>query len=174
MTCSSALVDVWCWLSGLETEGLFRRSATASVLTHVQQQFNCGMNCQCSVITAVTSNAHSYRFDSSYFRSLGCLFSPPIQNLCVCSDRPIILYSHQCHSFAFSALMQLVGQQEKHPACKKLSDEVLMWLSLWSEVRTCIQTSWWHCHSLSLASVKPGFIYLSGTGSPRYSRTKGR
>jgi len=28
----------------------------------------------------------------------------------------------------------LVAQQKEHPACKKLSDEVLAWLSLWSEV----------------------------------------
>jgi len=31
--------------------------------------------------------------------------------------------------FAFSALMLLVGQQEEHPACKKLS-LVLAWLSV--------------------------------------------
>jgi len=37
--------------------------------------------------------------------------------------------------FAFSALTLLVGHQEKHPACKKLSDEVLAWLSVWSEVQ---------------------------------------
>jgi len=32
---------------------------------------------------------------------------------------------------AFSALMLLVGQQEGHPACKKLSGGVLAWLSVW-------------------------------------------
>jgi len=31
---------------------------------------------------------------------------------------------------AFSALTLLVGQQEGHPACKKLSCEVLVWLSV--------------------------------------------
>jgi len=31
---------------------------------------------------------------------------------------------------AFSALMLLVGQQEGHPACKKLSGGVLDWLSV--------------------------------------------
>jgi len=31
---------------------------------------------------------------------------------------------------AFSALTLLVGRQEGHPACKKLSDEVLAWLSV--------------------------------------------
>jgi len=29
----------------------------------------------------------------------------------------------------FSALMQLVGWQEGHPVCKKLSGRVLVWLS---------------------------------------------
>ena len=41
----------------------------------------------------------------------------------------------------FSALTLLVGRQEGHPACKKLSDEVLVWLSVWSEVQTCIWPS---------------------------------
>ena len=40
--------------------------------------------------------------------------------------------------YAFSALTLLVGRQEGHPACKKLSGEVLAWLSVWSEVQTCI------------------------------------
>jgi len=31
--------------------------------------------------------------------------------------------------------MLLVGRQEGHPACKKLSGGVLVWLSFWSEVR---------------------------------------
>jgi len=38
---------------------------------------------------------------------------------------------------AFSALTLLVGRQEGHPACKKLSGVVLAWLSVWSEVQTC-------------------------------------
>jgi len=42
---------------------------------------------------------------------------------------------------AFSALTLLVGWQEGHPACKKLSGGVLAWLSVWSEVLTCIQPS---------------------------------
>jgi len=35
-------------------------------------------------------------------------------------------------SGAFSALTLLVGRQEGHPACKKLSGGVLAWLSVWS------------------------------------------
>ena len=42
---------------------------------------------------------------------------------------------------AFSALTLLVGWQEGHPACKKLSSGVLTWLSVWSEVQTCIWPS---------------------------------
>ena len=41
-------------------------------------------------------------------------------------------------AITFSALTLLVGRQEGHPACKKLSGEVLAWLSAWSEVQTCI------------------------------------
>jgi len=32
-------------------------------------------------------------------------------------------------------------RQEGHPACKKLSSGVLVWLSVWSEVQTCIWPS---------------------------------
>ena len=42
---------------------------------------------------------------------------------------------------AFSALTLLVGWQEGHQACKKLSGGVLAWLSVWSEVQTCIWPS---------------------------------
>ena len=42
---------------------------------------------------------------------------------------------------AFSALTVLVGRQEGHPACKKLSGGVLVWLSVWSKVHTCIWPS---------------------------------
>ena len=35
---------------------------------------------------------------------------------------------------------------------------VLAWLSVWSEMQTCIRPSWCHCHSLSLASVKSRLI----------------
>jgi len=42
---------------------------------------------------------------------------------------------------AFSALTLLVGRQEGHPAFKKQSGGVLAWLSIWSEVQTCILSS---------------------------------
>jgi len=62
------------------------------------------------------------------------------------------------YSSAFSALTLLVGRQEGHMVCKKLSVEVLAWLSVWSEVQTCIWHSWCRCHSLSLASVKSRLV----------------
>jgi len=56
---------------------------------------------------------------------------------------------------AFSAIGRcwFGGRKGIRPA-KKLSGGVLAWLSVWSEVQTCIWPSWCHCHSLSLASVQ--------------------
>jgi len=68
-----------------------------------------------------------------------------------CSKEEEIIY---VSVLAFSALTLLVGQQEGHLACEKLSCGVLAWLSVWSALQTCIWPSWCHCHSLSLASVK--------------------
>jgi len=42
---------------------------------------------------------------------------------------------------------------------KKLSGGMLAWLSVCSEVQTCIWPSWCHCHSLSLASVKSRLVF---------------
>jgi len=55
----------------------------------------------------------------------------------------VYVYSvYVCVSFlSFSALTLLVGRQEGHPACKKLSGGVLAWLSVWSEVQTCMWPS---------------------------------
>ena len=41
----------------------------------------------------------------------------------------------------FSALTLLVGRQEGHLACKKLSGGVLAWSSVWIEAQTCIWPS---------------------------------
>jgi len=50
-------------------------------------------------------------------------------------------FSNDDNLSAFSALTLLVGRQEGHPALKKLSGGVLAWLSVWSEVQTCIWPS---------------------------------
>jgi len=43
---------------------------------------------------------------------------------------------------AFSALTLLVGRHEQHLGLQKLSDEVLVWLYVWSEVQIgCILSS---------------------------------
>ena len=70
-------------------------------------------------------------------------------------------FFHNCFAatVAFSALMLLVGRQEGHPACKKQSGGVLAWLSVWSEVQTCIWPSWCHCDILSCFSkIQIGFV----------------
>jgi len=56
---------------------------------------------------------------------------------------------------------------------KKRSGEVLAWLSVWSEVQTCIWPSWCHCHSLSLASVKSRLILPFWYRFTRVVRDKG-
>ena len=64
-------------------------------------------------------------------------------------------------NISFSALTLLVGRQEGHPACKKLSGGVLAWLSVWIDMQTCMWPSWCRCHSLSLASVKSRLVLPS-------------
>jgi len=80
-----------------------------------------------------------------------------------------LLLQHRITSFirnfvlsAFSALTLVVGWQEGHPACKKLSGGMLVWLCVWIKVQICIWPSWCHCHSLSLAPVNPYWLYLPG------------
>ena len=75
--------------------------------------------------------------------AIGLLFSRVRTNA---SDRNSVhcnmalFTEHVFHGYirAFGALTLLVGRQEGHPACKKLSGEVLAWFSVWSEVQTCI------------------------------------
>jgi len=74
-----------------------------------------------------------------------------------------ILYMMRYDVLAFSTLMLLVGWQEGHPACKKLSGGVLVWLSVWSEVQTCIMAQ---LMPLSLTVSCFSKIQLSGTGAP--------
>jgi len=50
--------------------------------------------------------------------------------------------------------MLLVGQQEGHLACKKLSGGMLVWFCVWVKVQICIWPS--------LAPVNPDWFYLPG------------
>jgi len=51
-----------------------------------------------------------------------------------------------------------LGDRKGIRPVKKLSSEVLAWLSVFSEVQTCTWPSWCHCHSLSLAPVKSRLV----------------
>ena len=88
------------------------------------------------------------------FRSLKASCCGNQFSLVLLASIEIIWFALHSIDRAFSALTLLVGRQEGHPACKKQSGGVLAWLSVWSEVQTCIWPSWCHCHSLSLAPVK--------------------
>ena len=134
----------------------------------------CVCVCVCSFVHAFTSSLHT---SVIYTASLLCLTSLWSFYLfsCVCTINISFMwcwflqsmYFWNClyissnilrQDIKFSALMLLVGWQEGHPACKKLSGGVLAWLSVWSEVQTCIWPSWFHCHSLSVASVKSRLV----------------
>jgi len=56
---------------------------------------------------------------------------------------------------AFIALTQLVGRQKQYPAGKKLSDEVMAWLSVWRELNMiCICSSWCYCQPIISCFIK--------------------
>ena len=84
------------------------------------------------------------------------------------SDGNVALYQIRftLTTFAFSALTLFVGRQEGHPACKKQSGGVLVWLSVWSKVQTCIRP-WLMPLPLTVSCFSKILIgfYLSGTGS---------
>ena len=62
-----------------------------------------------------------------------------------------------------------LGDRKGIRPVKKLSGGVLVWLSVWSEVQTCIWSSCCHCRSLTCFSkVQIGFTFLvpAHPGSP--------
>jgi len=67
----------------------------------------------------------------------------------------------------FSALTLLVKRQKEHLACKKLSDEVLALLSVWSKVQMiCIWSSWCYCHPIisCFSKIQIGLTFRVQTG----------
>jgi len=66
------------------------------------------------------------------------------------------------------ALTLLVGCQEEHPACKKLSDEVLVWLSVWTEVEMLLLPL--RCLLLHKC---PDWFNFPGAGLPTLSWKRG-
>ena len=66
-------------------------------------------------------------------------------------------------SFSLQCFDAVGWATEGNPACKKLSGGVLAWLSVWSEVQTCIWPS--GCHALPLtvscfSKIQIGFTFL--------------
>jgi len=100
---------------------------------------------------------HYHMFTASWSPRWHCNVTPG--DVTWCSLNANVRYIVRCFLLlVFSALTLMIGRQEGHPVCKKLSGGVLAWLSVWSEVQTCILASWCHCHSLSLASVKSRLV----------------
>jgi len=66
-----------------------------------------------------------------------------------------------------------LGGRKGNPACKKLSSGVLAWLSVWSEVQTCIRPVYGpadatdtHCLFLQSNQIGFTFLLLAHPGSP--------
>jgi len=77
-------------------------------------------------------------------------------------------------TFSISAVLRhcWLGVRKSVRSVKKLSDEVLVWLYVWSEVQTVfIWSSWCHCFPKShlLPHLNPGWLYLSDIGLLRLS-----
>ena len=91
-----------------------------------------------------------------------------VRNVQLVSDDKFTRYSFIfcCYClwlFALSDSTLLVRHWKEHPACKKLSDEVPVWLSVWSEVQMiCIWFSWCHCHPVvsCLTKILNGLTFL--------------
>jgi len=83
----------------------------------------------------------------------GVGLGPGIMGIHYISTQPISAYHHHTPKPSVLWHCWLGGRKGIRPV-KKLSGGVLAWLSVWSEVQTCIWPSWCHCHSLSLAPVK--------------------
>ena len=73
----------------------------------------------------------------------------------VCDDDDVVVPA-TTSSVARRASMSSSGNI--HLMSSQRSGGVPAWLSVWSELQTCICPSWCHCHSLSLASVKSRLV----------------
>ena len=148
---------------------MYRFRDIASYLSKVVVSINNGLNCS----TVCSSRQHlryggCLEVKGEYYQN--CCVLCCVRQLCttLCTHKYehfwsyLVLLFYSCHdafsACAVSALTLLVGRQEGHPACKKLSGGVLAWLSVWSKVQTCTWPSWCHCHLLFLASVKSRLV----------------
>ena len=85
-------------------------------------------------------------------------------NVCVCVCVCACVWTKWLPSVLW--LCWLGGRKGIRPV-KKLSGEVLAWLSVCSEVQTCIWPSWCHCHScFSRIQIGSAFLVPAHPGSP--------
>ena len=108
-------------------------------------------------------------FTCAHQHAAPCRHSYIIQNRCsirthVSKNNVPYAYTLQCFDADGWAAGRATG-------LKELSGGVLEWLSVWSEVQTCIWPSGCYWHSLPLASVKSRLVF-TGTGSPGQSRKR--
>ena len=83
------------------------------------------------------------------------LFYRIIYILCLWCTEPLLdFYGCLCGSLPSVLWCCWLGGRKGIWLVKTQSGGVLAWLSVWSEVQTCIWSRWCHCHTLSLASVK--------------------
>ena len=102
--------------------------------------------------------------DSAHYLFYSLIFvtGPPVSSI-LANVEPVNQLNLSTSAYVFSALTLFVGCQEEHPACKKLSDELMAWLSICSEVQmVCIWSSWYHCHPIISWTIKieHGFTFL--------------
>ena len=118
---------------------------------------------------------HAIVFCCFYLILWPCLYYEPcmcrwcmLLDCVVCVSFSVFLFVFDClQCFLPSVLWRcwLGGRKGIRPV-KKLSGGVLAWLSVWSEVQTCIWPSWWtatHCLLLSVKSrsVLPFWYWLT-------------
>ena len=95
-------------------------------------------SCKCTEqFCDVTDVVFEWEVRERAVRALGFLFSLAFVWF---YDGSILRLMH--HMLICLQCFDAVGlRQEGHPACKKLSGGVLVWLSVWSNVQTCIWPS---------------------------------
>ena len=135
------------------TEGMLFCSSN-KLICHCHHQMR-DMDCSVAVSTVhfhkslYNTSAHRQNGEQASIHRLKVWVHCP-QPLCPWSSLVARIYdvalNFEVSNFGFS---MLVRRQEEHPACKKLSHEVLAWLSVWSELQMiCILSSWCHCHPI--------------------------
>ena len=110
---------------------------------HIMLTANLSISCDVKFCCPLSYQFEYTSFLHHLFLAIACKYDVNLLKIA-----PSPGYCHYVHSSssAFSALTLLVGRQEGHPACKKLSGGVLAWLSVWSEV----QTSMWPSKGIPL------------------------